>query len=177
METIVYIATTLEGYITRPEGELDWLIDPDFVDEGEDYGFTKLLDSVSCVVMGRHTFESLMNAHEWPCGNKRLVVMTQSMSELPEHTPETVELFAGEPAELVNKLALEGESKVFLDGGQLIRSFNAKGLVDRLILTRVPVLIGSGVPLFGALKTDIKWKHIRTQSYKSGLVQSEYIKK
>lgn len=177
METLVYIATSLEGYISRPEGELDWLMDDDFVDEGEDYGFAQLFKSVSCLAIDEQTFETVLHSPEWPFADKRLVVMSQHLEALPEGLPETVELFDGTPAELIKQLKRDGEKRLLLDGGSLIREFTTAALVDRFILTRIPVLIGSGVPLFGALQRDLKLKHIRTQSYPSGLVQSEYIKR
>jgi dihydrofolate reductase len=82
---------------------------------------------------------------------------------------------AGAPAEIISRLAASGASHLYVDGGITIQEFLRAGLIQRLIITRVPVLIGDGVPLFGALPGDIRLRHIATRHYPSGLVQSEYL--
>lgn len=176
METVVYIATSLDGFVAREDGALDWLMDPDYAIEGEDYGFNQVFESVSCLVMDQVTFENICQFEEWPCGDKRLIVMSKALTDLPEGLPDTVELYSGKPAALLNKLRKEGEKQVYLDGAALIHTFLKEGLVNRLILNRIPVLIGSGETLFGELKQDQKFIHKHTKAYASGLVQSEFLK-
>lgn len=174
MKKSIYIATSLDGFIARKNGELDWLMDEAYAEEGNDYGFAAFLESVSCLVMGRNTFEMVMSFDQWAYGDTRIVVMSRSLDLLPEGAPESVGLFSGSPVELVEKLESEDERHLYVDGGQLIQSFLREGLIDSMILTRMPVLIGSGIPLFGELASDQKFQHVQTRSFKTGLVQSEY---
>jgi dihydrofolate reductase len=174
MKKSVYIATSLDGFIARKNGDIDWLTSVKNPDPNEDYGFAEFIQSVTCLVMGRHTFEKVMTFPEWPYGATRLVVMTKSLASLPNGTPETVELFSGSPKELVEKLEKEGEVKLYIDGGKLIQSFLRQGLIDEIILTRIPILIGEGIPLFGPVHEDIKLDHVSTTAYQNGLVQSTY---
>lgn len=185
MKKSVYIATSLDGFIARKNGAIDWLMSvengdddqltsDENVDANEDYGFAEFFSSVSCLVMGRNTFEKVLSFGGWPYGEKRVVVMTKSLSSLPEDTPGEVELFSGSPEALVEKLKNEGEEHLYIDGGLLIQSFLRAGLIDEIVLTRIPVLIGEGLPLFGPLDEDIKLEHIETKTFDNGLVQSKY---
>jgi dihydrofolate reductase len=81
---------------------------------------------------------------------------------------------AGDPAEIVAKLAASGAHHLYVDGGITIQRFLRASLIQRIIITRVPVLIGEGIPLFGKLPHDIRLRHVATRHYASGLVQTEY---
>jgi riboflavin biosynthesis pyrimidine reductase len=85
-----------------------------------------------------------------------------------------VERLEGEPADIVAQLQARGIGSIYVDGGITIQRFLEAGLVDRLIVSRVPVLIGSGIPLFGPLTHDIVLRHVATRQFASGLVQTEY---
>lgn len=174
MKKSVYIATSLDGFIARKNGGVDWLSNIDKVDANEDYGFAEFFGSVSCLVMGRNSFEKVLSFGGWPYGGKRVVVMTKSLSSLPEDTPGEVELFSGSPEALVEKLKNEGEEHLYIDGGLLIQSFLRAGLIDEIVLTWIPILIGEGLPLFGPLDEDIKLEHTETKTFDNGLVQSKY---
>lgn len=172
MNASVYIATSLDGFIAREDGALDWLPTPEA--GGEDYGYHGFFASVDAVVIGRHTYEAVRGFGGWAYGKTPVVVLTHRPLEIPAPMRETVEAMSGSPAEVVQRLAERGMQHVYVDGGKTIRGFLAAGLIRRLILTRVPVLIGRGIPLFGPLPHDVRLRHVETRSYPDGLVQSEY---
>lgn len=174
MKTTVYIATSLDGFIARPNGDLDWLPGIGDADTGEDYGYQAFMDSVDVLVMGRNTYAIVRAFDPWPYGDKRVVVLSRSLTEIDPKSPSTVELRASSPVELVDELQAAGMQHAYIDGGKVIQSFLNAGLIDEMIITRIPVLIGTGIPLFGPLEQDVKLQHVETRSYASGLVQSTY---
>lgn len=178
MKVSVYIATTLDGFIARENGELDWLpgsSGEESVDsEDEDYGFHAFMDSIDVLVMGRNTYEFAISTGQWPYGNKRVIVLSNTLRDLTDIAPDTVEFRSSSPDELYKDLENSEAKHLYIDGGKTIQSFLNSGLVNELIVTRVPILIGKGIPLFGTLKSDKKLKHIETQCYKNGFVQSMY---
>jgi dihydrofolate reductase len=130
---------------------------------------------VDAIVMGRKTFETVMAFDAWPYGPKPVVVLSTRPSALkvPEGVP--CEMMSGTPHEIVARLAQRGMKHLYIDGGVTIQRFLEAGLIQRLIITRIPVLLGSGIPLFGPLPHDIRLEHVATRSYPSGMVQSEYV--
>jgi dihydrofolate reductase len=125
-------------------------------------------------VIGRKTFETVLTFGSWPYGEKPVFVLsTCALARTPPGA--VVELMAGAPTDIVAQLSARGFRHIYVDGGITIQSFLRAGLIHRLIITRVPVLIGAGIPLFGALERDIRLKHVATRQYASGLVQSEYV--
>ena len=173
MKASVYIATSLDGFIAREDGSLDWL--PGSEGGGdEDYGYQAFMDSVDVLVMGRNSYEMVLSFGEWPYGDKRVVVLSRTLTELADHLPQTVELSAASPAVLVAELESSGAKHLYIDGGKVIQSFLKAGLIQELIITKIPVLIGPGLPLFGPLDQDMALRHIETKSFESGLVQSRY---
>ncbi len=170
MTVSVFIGTSLDGFIARPNGDLDFLP----VDGGEPHGYNEFMASVDALVIGRKTFETVLAFPAWPYGDKRVVVLSSHPLDFSKVRGGVVEQMAGPPAEIVSKLAATGVRQVYVDGGVTIQGFLRAGLVQRLIITRVPVLIGEGIPLFGALPRDVRLHHVATQHYPSGLVQSEY---
>lgn len=171
MEATVFVGTSLDGFIARENGEIDWL--PGF-EGGEDYGYQAFFDSVDFLVMGRNTYELVRTFDPWPYGSKPVIVLTRRPLEIPESLAGTVERMSAPPAEVVRTLAARGARNLYVDGGKTIQAFLAEGLIQRLIISRVPVLIGSGIPLFGSLPSDVPLQHIATRSYSTGVVQSEY---
>lgn len=174
MTTTVYIATSLDGFIARPDGGLDWLPTGGSEDDGEDYGYRAFVDSVDVLVMGRNTFETVLSFGEWPYGGKPVVVLTSRTLEISDELAGTVEAMSAPPGEVVRRLAERGATHLYIDGGKTIQRFLAEGLIQRLIITRVSVLLGSGIPLFGPLPHDIELQHVETRPFASGLVQSHY---
>ena len=170
MTVSVFIGTSVDGFIARPNGGLDFLP----VDGGEPHGFDEFMASVDALVIGRKTFETVLTFATWPYGHKRVVVLSSRPLDLSAAHGGVVEQMAGPPAEIVSKLAARGFHHLYVDGGITIQGFLRAGLIQRIVITRVPVLIGDGIPLFGALPRDIQLRHVKTQHYSSGLVKTEY---
>lgn len=170
MTTSVFIGTSLDGFIARNNGSFDFLP----TGGGEPHGYQEFFASVDALVIGRKTFEVVLTFPEWPYGNKRVVVLSSRSLDLSGARGGSVEQMSGAPAEIVAKLAATGAHHLYIDGGITIQEFLRAGLIQRLIITRVPVLIGEGIPLFGTLPHDVRLRHISTQHYSSGLVKSEY---
>ena len=170
MTASVFIGTSLDGFIARPNGDLDFLPPGG----GEPHGYDEFIASVDALVIGRKTFEKVLTFEVWPYGEKRVVVLSSRPVDMSAAVGGMVEQMAGPPAEIVSQLAASGSNHLYVDGGITIQGFLRAGLIQRLIITRVPVLIGDGVPLFGTLPRDIRLRHVATRHYPSGLVQSEY---
>lgn len=170
MMVSVFIGVSVDGFIARPNGELDFLPEGG----GEPHGYDEFIASVDVIVIGRKTFETVLTFDAWPYGDKRVVVLSSRPVDLSTVAGGVVEQMAGSPADIVAQLAGSGAHHLYVDGGLTIQGFLNAGLIQRLIITRVPVLIGEGIPLFGPLSRDIRLQHIATRHYQSGLVQSEY---
>jgi dihydrofolate reductase len=170
MTVSVFIGASVDGFIARPNGDLDWLP----ADGGEPHGYHEFIASVDAIVIGRKTFEKVLTFEAWPYGDKRVVVLSRRPVDVSAASGGVVERMAGPPAEIVSQLATSGAHHLYVDGGITIQEFLRAGLIQRLIITRVPVLIGDGVPLFGSLQHDIRLRHVATRHYPSGLVQTEY---
>ncbi|MFZ0285047.1 MAG: dihydrofolate reductase family protein [Terriglobales bacterium] len=170
MTVSVFIGTSVDGFIARPNGDLDFLPEGG----GEPHGYPEFMASVDALVIGRKTFETVLAFPEWPYGGKRVIVLSSRPIDFSTVRGGTVEQMAGPPADILSKLAAGGVRHIYVDGGVTIQRFLRAGLVHRLIITRVPVLIGEGIPLFGALPRDVRLHHVATQCYPSGLVKSEY---
>jgi len=169
----VFIATSLDGFIARPDGALDWLPVPG-PDDPEDYGYHTFMDSIDALVMGRKTFESVLAFDPWPYAGKRVIVLSESRTTLPEGFEARAELFNGPIKDLVKKLTREGVRRVYLDGGNTIQRFLRAGRVNDMLITRIPILIGQGIPLFGSLATDIPLALEESRAYPNGFVQYRY---
>ncbi|MFZ0814428.1 MAG: dihydrofolate reductase family protein [Candidatus Sulfotelmatobacter sp.] len=170
MTCSVFIGTSLDGFIARLNGSFDFHPEGG----GEPHGYNEFIATIDALVIGRNTFETVLAFPEWPYGDKRVVVLSSRPIDLSKVRGGIVEQMAGSPAEIVVKLAASGAHHLYIDGGITIQNFLRAGLIQRLIITRVPVLIGEGIPLFGALPQDVRLRHVATQHYPSGLVKSEY---
>jgi len=170
MMASVFIGTSLDGFIARRNGAFDFLPPGG----GEPHGYDEFIASVDAIVIGRKTFETVLTLEPWPYGEKRVVVLSSRPLDLSAVRGGIVEHMAGTPAQIVSQLAASGAHHLYVDGGITIQGFLRAGLIQRLIITRVPVLIGDGIPLFGTLPRDIPLRHVATRQYPSGLVSSEY---
>ena len=168
MKASVFIATSIDGFIARENGALDWL-----PTDGEPHGYEEFMATVDALVMGRKTFETVLTFGAWPFV-KPVVVLTSRPSELTAPPGTLCEFMDGSPQEIVDRLANRGMKHLYIDGGDTIRRFLQAGLIQRMTITQIPVLLGSGIPLFGPLVRDIRLEHVATRTYPSGLVQSEY---
>lgn len=169
MKASVFIGTSVDGFIARANGGLDFLPPGG----GEPHGYEEFMDSVDALVIGRKTYDTVLTFATWPYDEKPVFVLsTQPLA--PPPAGAVVERMSGDPAEIVSRLDARGIRHAYVDGGATIQRFLRAGLIQRLIITRVPVLIGDGIPLFGALPHDVRLRHVATRHYASGLVQSEY---
>ena len=170
MKASVFIGTSVDGFIARADGELDFLPPGG----GEPHGYDEFMATVDALVIGRKTFETVLAMGNWPYGEKPVIVLsTRPLAPAPPGA--LVERMSGDPAAIVAKLEARGVRHIYVDGGVTIQRFLQAGLIQHLTITRVPVLIGAGIPLFGALQRDIVLRHVRTRQFASGLVQSEYV--
>jgi dihydrofolate reductase len=170
MKLSVFVGTSLDGFIARRNGTFDFLP----ADGGEPHGYKEFIASVDAIVMGRNTFETVLTMPSWPYGEKPVVVLSSRPIDLSVVVGAVIQQMSGDPAEIVAKLAATGAHHLYIDGGDTIQRFLRAGLVNRIVITRVPVLIGDGIPLFSTLQHDIRLRHISTKQYPSGLVSSEY---
>ena len=166
----VFIGTSVDGFIARPNGSLDFLP----AGGGEPHGYIEFFNSIDALVIGRGTFETVLAFPEWPYGDKRVIVLSSGRLDLSKTPANRVEQMHGSPQEIVSKLEAQGVRHIYVDGGVTVQGFLRAGMIQRLIITRVPVLIGQGIPLFGSLPKDIRLEHVQTQHYASGLVKTEY---
>ena len=169
----VFIATSLDGFIARPDGSLDWLVSRDA--PGEDHGYTAFIADIDGLVMGRGTYEAVAGFDPWPY-DKPVLVLSKTLAgtPVPAHLDGRVRFADLSPAAAMVLLHTEGMTRVYVDGGQVVQAFLSDTLIADMVITQVPVLIGAGRPLFGAMASDIALTHLKTVAFPSGLVQSLY---
>jgi len=170
MVASVFIGTSVDGFIARNNGSFDFLP----ADGGEPHGYKEFFASVDALVIGRKTFETVLAFPQWPYDDKRVIVLSTRVFDLSRFPAGTVEQMQGSPREIVSQLEERGLRHIYVDGGVTIQRFLREGLIQRLIITRVPVLIGAGIPLFGSLPMDVRLELVHAQHYPSGLVKTEY---
>ena len=170
MKLSVFCGVSVDGFLARSNHTFD------FLDAGgkEPHGFEEFYGSVDVVVIGRRTYEVVRGLGGWFYGSKQVIVLSSRPLDLSQVEGAVIEQMSGEPAEIVALLKARGFQHAYLDGGITIQRFLAAGLIDRMVITRVPVLIGEGIPLFGPIPRDIALRHVATRSYEGGLVQTEY---
>jgi dihydrofolate reductase len=169
MKASVFLGASVDGFIARPDGGLDFLD----VENPEDHGYEEFAATVDALVMGRNSYDVVLGFTPWPYGGKPVFVLSNRPLS-PAPAGAVVERMSGSPADIVAALGARGFQHLYVDGGNVVQQFLRAGLIDRLTITRVPVLIGQGVPIFGTLPADIRLRHISTRSFASGMVQSEY---
>ena len=170
MKTTVFVGISVDGFLARPDGTIDFLFGGG-VDSGADNGFDDFIITVDALLMGRHTYEVVRVFEKWPYGDKPVFVLS-TKPLAPGTVP--VERLEGEPSAVLDELAKKGFKSIYVDGGLTIQSFLRAGLVDRMVITRLPVLVGEGIPLFGPLARDVRLKHIETRVIGGAAVQSTY---
>jgi dihydrofolate reductase len=171
----VYIATSVDGFIARTDGAVDWLKEANAaVPKGEDCGFAKFMNTVDTLVMGRKTYEQVLSFGQWPYGKTPVVVLSHNIISFPSNLPDTVTHSVESPRDLLERLSNAGVEHVYVDGGTTIRRFLSDGLVDEITVTVIPIILGDGIPLFGPIKNDINLAHLRTTAYDFGFVQTTY---
>ena len=168
MKATVFVGASLDGFIARPNGDLDWL-----PHGAEDHGYDAFIATVDALAMGRNTYDKVLTFGTWPYGKKPVFVLSSRLLS-PGPPGAVVEQMAGDPADIVSRLSSRGIDHLYVDGGITIQRFLQAGLIQRIVVTWVPVLIGTGIKLFGPTRCDIPLRHVGTRQFASGLVQSEY---
>lgn len=171
----VYIATSLDGYIADKNGGIEWL-DSIPIPEGEDMGYAAFMERVDAFVMGRSTFETVLGFDvDWPY-EMPVFVLSNSMKEIPESHKEKAFLMSGPLKEILQKIHDQGYLRLYIDGGTTIQGFLKEDLIDEMIITRFPVLLGGGAPLFSELHHELKFELVGSTVYAAQLVQSHYMR-
>ncbi len=181
MKCSVYIATSADGYIAMPDGSVDWLHTAGNleVDMGsEDMGFQSYMDSVDCVIMGRKCMDVIssfnLTPEQWLYGDTKVYVLSNSIKEPPENLNGKVEMVSGEILDLIHKLEGDGFKHAYIDGGATITSFINLQLIDEMTITKVPLLLGEGIPLFGKISQSIKLESAKATTFPNDFVQIKY---
>ncbi|KYG65688.1 deaminase [Bdellovibrio bacteriovorus] len=169
----VFIATSLDGFIARENGDIEWLLTRD--DPNEDHGYNDFIKDIDGIVMGRGTFEKALTFDKWYY-NVPVVVLSTTLTDndVPQPLKDKVQVLRHSPKDIMSHLEKKGWKRVYVDGGQTIQSFLKENLIADLVITTAPVLIGEGKPLFSSLAKDVSLKHLHTKAFPSGLVQSKY---
>ena len=173
---IVFIAESIDGYITDRNGGLDWL--QSVPNPGNnDMGYTRFMDDIDAIVMGRKTFETVCSfGIDWPY-RKPVFVLSRTLETLREEYKDKAEIVNGSPGHVLEKINHKGYSRLYIDGGMTIQSFLKEDLIDELIITTIPVLLGGGSRLFSDLPEELKFEHAGTEIFLNELVQSHYRRK
>lgn len=171
----VFIAASIDGFIARPNGDIEWLHLPEY-ETAKLNGVTyeRFIATVDALVMGRKTLEKILSFPEWPYEGTPVIALSRQPLQIHAHLEGKVELMAGDVTSLVATLAERGMKHLYIDGGQTIQAFLEAGLVNELIITRIPVLLGQGIPLFSQIGRQLELRHIGTHESDNGFVQSRY---
>ncbi|UCD23721.1 MAG: dihydrofolate reductase [Gemmatimonadota bacterium] len=172
MAVYIYVATSLDGFIAGPNGELDWLLEVPNPDQS-DYGFAEFMSGIDAVVMGRNTFETVLSFGDWSY-NKPVFVLSYVLQDVPVRLAGKAEILNGDVGALVSQLEERGYRNLYVDGGRVIQSFLEQDLVDEMIITRVPILLGGGIPLFGKSAGRLEFEHKNTVALNETLTKSHY---
>jgi dihydrofolate reductase len=172
MPNYIYIATSLDGFIARKDGSIDWLLEiPN--PEKSDFGFSDFIKTIDAFVMGRKTYETVLTFGAWPY-NKPVFVLSNTLQSLPQNLSDKVEIIKGSPELVVDTLNAREYKNLYIDGGETIQSFLNVNLIDEMIITKVPIILGEGIPLFGELVKEQKFAHLKTEVLFNYLVKSHY---
>lgn len=172
MAVYVYVATSLDGFIATSDGGVDWLMEIPNPDKS-DYGYAEFMKGIDALVMGRNTFETVLNFGSWPY-SKPVFVLSETLTEVPDSVTDKVEIISGPLDTLLSRLRDRGHFNLYVDGGRVIQSFLEEDLVDEMIITRVPIILGEGIPLFGRLTKRLKFEHKKTELLNEKLSKSHY---
>jgi len=174
MVNIVYIATSLDGYIATSNGGIDWLNEiPN--PEGSDFGWSDFISGIDAILMGRNTFEKVLTFEFWPY-EIPVFVLSNTLEQLPQELTGKAEIITGGIHEVLDQLNQSGFINLYIDGGKLIQSFLAEDLIDEMIITRIPILLGKGISLFGEQDQSLSFVHKKTEVLIESLVKSHYVR-
>jgi len=180
MKCSVFIATSADGFIATPDGDVDWLMESAATEEPVAMGLSMedYMQSVDCMVMGRKCMEKIasfnLTAEQWPYGDTRIIVLSKSLQQVPSGLPDTVEMYAGDIPELIAQLETEGYQHAYVDGGSVITSFLNLKLINDMVITQAPLILGEGLRLFGKISHRIKLTEVTAEAYANGFSQNHY---
>ena len=182
MKCSVYIATSVDGFIAKKDGNVDWLHTAGNAkaDMGEhaDMGFSAYMHSIDCMIMGRKCMEMISNMNltpeQWPYGKLRIIVLSNSLKEAPDNIKAYVEMYSGDLSLLVSALEVKGHKHAYIDGATTIQAFLNLQLINEMIITRAPVILGEGIPLFGKTHKDIKLEQAKSIAFANDFIQVQY---
>ncbi|GAM55067.1 dihydrofolate reductase homolog [Vibrio ishigakensis] len=173
MANIVYIATSLDGYIADKNNDLDWLHQVPNPD-GSDFGFAEFMDSIDALVMGRNTMEKVLSfGIDWPY-NKPVYVLSSKLTQAPEGLEDKIFPVKGTPEEITATLKEKGLNNLYIDGGKTVQSFLQEDLIDKLVITTIPILLGGGIPLFSDLEQPLQFKLEKSETLNDLLVKNTF---
>ncbi len=173
MKNSIFIGTSIDGYIADRNGGLEWL-DAIPLPEGEDMGYFKFMESIDALVMGRATFETVLGFDvDWPY-DKPVFVLSNKLTEIPEIYRDKAFLVSGPLKKVLKHIHRKGFDRLYIDGGRTIQSFLNEDLVDEMIITTIPVLLGGGFPLFGDLPKESVFRCLDTKVFAKDIVQRHY---
>jgi len=182
MKCSVYIATSADGFIATPEGGVDWLHaagnqDAD-MSENPDMGFNNFIESVDCMIMGRKCMEVIssfnLTPEQWPYGDTKIYALSHSMKKPPENLLGKVEMYSGDIFKLISQLEAKGFKHAYIDGGATITSFINLQLINEMIITKAPLLLGKGIPLFGEINNTIKLVNSEATAFPNDFIQERF---
>lgn len=171
MSALVYIGTSLDNFIARPDGDISWL--ESFASEEVVAPYEDIMRRTDALLMGRNTFEKVLGFGSWPYARK-VFVLSSRLQTVPEELTGKAEIINLSPREALDHLAAQGFHHVYVDGGQVIQAFLREDLVDELILSRVPLLLGAGIPLFAGLDRELLFRLTATRTFPNGLLTTYY---
>ncbi len=175
LKSSVYIAMSLDGFIARKDGQLDWLDNANAtVTAGEDCGYNTFMASVDYLIMGRNTYEKILSFGPWPYGNKMVIVLSSKKIDFADDLAKSVFWSSESPGKLYSRLDKLGAGRLYIDGGITIQRFLEEGLINDITITIIPILLGTGKSLFDDIGRDIVLRHKQTKTYDFGFVQISY---
>jgi len=171
----VYIATSVDGFIAKPDGDIEWLHKPEYSEAAiEGLSYDEFVSTVDAIVMGRNTFEKVSSFGSWPYDGTPVVVLSSTELDIPKHLQGKVRAESGSPRDIVARLSAKGKRHLYIDGGVTIQRFLQAGLIHEITITRIPVLLGVGIPLFGSFGVELPLRLVATAKSDNGFVQVRY---
>lgn len=173
MANYVFVAMSLDGFIATRDGSTDWLNIPN--PDKTDYGYKEFTQKVDALLMGRLTFETAIKRKPYPY-HKHVFVLSNTIKSIPINLQDSVEVVNGDIKNILEDIHNRGFQNLYIDGGLTIQSFLGRNLIDEMTICTLPIILGSGLHLFGEINTTIKFEHIKTTTYDNGVITNIYKK-
>jgi len=171
----VYIAASIDGFIAKPGGDIEWLNRPEYAaSKLKGLSYDDFIATIDVLIMGRHSFEKVLSFDHWPYENILVVVLTSRELEIPEHLQGKVKIESGQPDAILSRLSSQNFSHFYIDGGITIQRFLTAKRINEITITWIPILLGGGIPLFGILDAEQPLQLIEAIPSENGFVQLRY---